>query len=188
MNVAVLGGSFDPPHIGHYWIAHQVLEKRKDIEKILLMPVSKHQWKPITASSEDRFNMLGSLLDNDIEISDIEIKRGGISYTEDTLRVLKIKYEKIYWIVGSDILEEYEKWEKKEELLNLATFLVFPRDPYLMPKSLPTGFEEVSTDNDLITSNISSTKVKNRIKKGLSITNFVPEGIANFIKSKNLYI
>jgi nicotinate-nucleotide adenylyltransferase len=187
MNVAVLGGSFDPPHMGHYWISRQVLEKRKDIEKVLLIPVAKHQWKPIIASVDDRLKMLNTLVSENIEVSDIEIKRGGISYTEDTLKELVKKYEKVYWIVGSDILQEFDKWDKKEELLSLTTFLVFPRDPYLMPKELPSGFQPILGD-DLITSNISSTKVKSRIRQNLSIKNFVTKEVEEYIQHNKLYI
>lgn len=186
MAIAVLGGSFDPPHTGHYWITHQILEIRKDIEKVILVPVYKHQWKTIIASPKDRLNMLKYFIDKNIEVSNMEIKRKGISYTKDTLLDLKKNYQKIYWIVGSDILKEYEKWDKKDELLNLATFLVFPRDPYLMPQVLPHGFEPLS-DQSLITSNISSTKIKERLKKGLSIENFVPEKVRHYIMDNKLY-
>lgn len=186
MAIAVLGGSFDPPHIGHFWIAHQILEIRKDIEKIILIPVYKHQWKPIIASPEDRLKMLQYFVDVNIEVSDIEIKRKGISYTKDTLQDLKKNYEKIYWIVGSDIITEYEKWDKKEELLDLTTFLVFPRDPFLMSEVLPHGFEPLIAPS-LIASNISSTKIKERLKKGLSIENFVTLEVNSFIIKKKLY-
>lgn len=186
MTIAVLGGSFDPPHIGHYWIANQVLELRKDIAKVLLVPVNKHQWKEISSSPKDRLNMLKLIATQNIEVSNIEIERDGISYTEDTLRELKKEYEKIYWIVGSDILNEYSKWDKRDEILNLATFLVFPRDECDLPETLPVGFELLS-DSSLITTNISSTLIKDRIKKGLSISSFVTKGVEDYIREKKLY-
>jgi len=186
MTIAVLGGSFDPPHLGHHWVVKQILEKRKDIEKILLIPVNKHQWKDVLASEEDRLDMLSEFVQPSIELSDIEIKRPGISYTEDTLRELKKKYSKIFWIVGSDILNEYKKWDKKDEILNLATLLVFPRDPYLLPEVLPHGFESLK-NKDLITSNISSSAIRNRIAQNLPIKNFVTPRVEELIRSKGLY-
>ncbi|MBI2074378.1 MAG: nicotinate-nicotinamide nucleotide adenylyltransferase, partial [Candidatus Levybacteria bacterium] len=120
MKIAVLGGSFDPPHIGHYLVIRQILDLRNDIGKILLVPAFQHQWKPSFASIENRLTMTKSLLQEKTEISKIEIDRKGISYTIDTIRELKkLAQAQIYWVVGSDIILEFQKWEKREELINL---------------------------------------------------------------------
>lgn len=187
MKIAVLGGSFDPPHLGHYLIINQILEARKDIEKIILIPVFQHQWKPIQASAKDRIEMLRFFETDKIQISNIEIDRGGVSYTIDTVKKLKntIK-EAFYWIVGSDILSEFNRWEKTEELLRLTTFLVFPRDPYNIPKEVTPGFE-VLKDKNLITTNISSTVIRDRTKQGKSISYLVPKEVEGYIIKKKLY-
>lgn len=188
MNIAVLGGSFDPPHLGHYLVTRQILEVRKDIDKILLVPAFKHQWKPIQASTKDRINMLKSLETNKIEISNIEITRGGVSYTLDTVKKLKsITKSSIYWIVGSDILFEFNRWEKTEELLKLTTFLVFPRDPYHVPKKVPSGFEVIN-DKHLITTNISSTIIRERVKTKKPISYMVPKEVEKYIIERKLYL
>ncbi|MDP3726817.1 MAG: nicotinate (nicotinamide) nucleotide adenylyltransferase [bacterium] len=187
MKIAILGGSFDPPHIGHYLVIKQILEIRKDIDKILLMPAFKHQWKPIQASVEDRLAMLQSLVNEKTEISDIELKRQGVSYTVDTVREVKNKTNAdIFWIVGSDILSEFYRWEKTEELLGLITFLVFPRDPHHLPKKIPVGFE-VIRNKDLITTSISSTVIRQRVKEEKSISYLVPKEIEEYITKHNLY-
>ncbi|MBI2337606.1 nicotinate (nicotinamide) nucleotide adenylyltransferase [Candidatus Daviesbacteria bacterium] len=187
MKIGILGGSFDPPHIGHYLAVKQILEIRKDIEKILLVPAFQHQWKPIQASVEDRLSMLSSLVDEKIEISDIELQRKGVSYTVDTVRQIKNKTKAdIFWIVGSDILSEFHRWEKTEELLSLTAFLVFPRDPFHLPKALPKGFEVVREKN-LITTNISSTLIRKRVKEERSIHYLVPEKVELYIKKCKLY-
>lgn len=187
MKVAVLGGSFDPPHIGHYFVTRQIIELRMDIDKILLMPAFKHQWKPIQASVKDRMRMLQCLETEKIEISDIEIKRQGVSYTIDTVKQIKKTTSAfIYWIVGSDILSEFDRWEKTDELLNLTTFLVFPRDPYHLSEKVPQGFEVVE-DKHLITTNISSTVVRERIKIGKSIKYLVPREVEEYIVEQKLY-
>lgn len=187
MKVAILGGSFDPPHIGHYWVTRQILEYRTDIDHIALVPAYKHQWKQIIASPKDRIAMLSEIEDTNIKLSTVELERKGISYTLDTLQEIKTTTNaKLYWIVGSDILSELDKWDKSEGMLKYAKFLVFPRDPYLLPDTLPEGFEAIRTPG-LITSNISSTAIRQRIAKGFPIQSFVPEKIEKYIKKRSLY-
>ena len=188
MNIAVLGGTFDPPHIGHYLIARQVLEIVGDIDKLLLMPSSQHQWKPTIASASDRVAMLTPFCEGKIELSDIELKRTGVSYTLDTIAQLKKQVDgKIYWLIGSDILSEYDRWENKENLAQLTTFLVFPRDPYHLPETLPEGFMLVGSP-DLITTNLSSTIIRDRIKEGKSIRSLVLPETEEYIKQNQLYV
>ena len=188
MSIAILGGSFDPPHRGHYLVLKQILELRPDIDKIILVPVFQHQWKPVNASVKDRLAMLSYFTDDKVEISDIETKRKGISYTIDTVNEIKKQTgAKIYWIVGSDILPEWNRWEKKDQLINCTTFLVFPRDPYNIPTNIPQGFEIIN-DKNLITTNISSTEIRNRIKNKKSIVNMVPKKVEEYIIRNKLYL
>lgn len=188
MKVAILGGRFDPPHIGHFLIAQQILDYNSQIKKVLMIPANIHQWKKSEASPNQRFEMLKLLNLNAIEISDVEIKRGGVSYSVDTINEIKRQFGyEIFWVVGSDILQELSKWKKSEDLIRNAKFLVFPRDPYTLPSNLPEGFEVIKNPN-LVTTNISSTLIKWRIKNKLSITNFVPKQIEEYIYSNNLYI
>jgi nicotinate-nucleotide adenylyltransferase len=188
MKIAILGGRFDPPHIGHFLVARQVLDFRKDIDKVLLVPAFKHQWKPIIASPKDRIEMLKFFVEPRIEVSDIEIKRKGISYSIDTIKAIKEKTgAEIFWIVGSDILPEFKKWKHAGELLKLATFLVVPRDPHALPKNIPAGFEIISSPK-LITTDFSSTLIREKIKNGESIKNLVPECIEKYIIEHKLYV
>lgn len=187
MKIGVLGGSFDPPHIGHYFVIQQVLELRPEIDKVILVPAYQHQWKPAFATVEDRNNMLKYFVSNRVEISDIEIQRKGISYTIDTIKQLKVQTgAEVYWIVGSDIVYEFERWDRKDELIKEARFLVFPRDPYHLPKTFPQGFECIQ-DKYLITTNISSTTIRQRIKMGKNITYLVPEKVERYIIKHKLY-
>lgn len=187
MKIAVLGGSFDPPHIGHYFVIQQILELRPEIDKILLVPAYQHQWKPSFASVEARISMLKHFVNNRVEISDVEIQRKGISYTIDTIKQLKAQTRaQLYWFVGSDIVYEFERWQKKDELIKEAHFLVFPRDPYHLPDKLLQGFECIQ-DKYLITTNISSTTIRQRIKMGKDITHLVPKEVKNYIIEHKLY-
>jgi nicotinate-nucleotide adenylyltransferase len=188
MNIAVLGGRFDPPHIGHYLIAKQVLESGPDIDKVLLIPASEHQWKPINASGEDRVHMLQAFAEEGIEVSAIELVRGGVSYTIETIKKLKKETGgNIFWVVGSDIVSEFYKWERADELLQEAKFFVFPRDPYHLPESLPKGFQ-LFDHKGLITINLSSTVIRERVKNKKSIKGFVFEDVEKYIREKKLYL
>lgn len=188
MKIALFGGRFDPPHLGHYWVARQILDFRQDIEKVIFVPAFQHQWKEASATPEQRMAMLSTFQGDGIELSDIEHLRQGVSYTIDTIRAIKEETgAEIFWIVGSDILQEFERWEKAEELVKEATFLVFPRDPYHLPSVIPKGFEVLKNTN-LITSNLSSTGIKRRRKDGLSLKGFVTKEVEEYIMKHNLYI
>ena len=93
----------------------------------------------------------------------------------------------IYWVVGSDILPEFHRWERAKDLVKKATFLVFPRDPNNLPKEIPKGFEMIKT-KDLLIANISSTIIRQRIKDGKSIRYLVPEPVGKYIKKNKLYV
>ena len=188
MKIAILGGRFDPVHVGHILIARQVLELRPEIDKVLFVPAYQHQWKPIVASSKDRISMIESVLEDRMEVSDIEIKRKGVSYSIDTIKALKKETKaKIFWIIGSDIIPEFNRWEKKDELVKEATFLVFPRDPYDLPTNLPEGFELISDPNLLVTS-FSGTAIRQRVKSGKSIKYLVPGKVEKYIIKNKLYV
>lgn len=115
MKIAILGGRFDPIHTGHILIARQVLELVPEIDKVIFVPAYQHQWKPIAASPKDRLAMIESVLEDKMEISDIEIKRKGVSYSIDTVKALKKETgAQIYWVVGSDIVAEFGRWKGRE--------------------------------------------------------------------------
>lgn len=188
MKIAILGGRFDPIHTGHLLIARQVLEMRPDISKVILVPAFQHQWKPIIASPKQRTAMIKLVLEKGIEISNIELERKGVSYSIDTIKSLKKSTNaEIFWIAGSDIVTEFDRWRNSDELLNEATFLVFPRDPYKLPESLPQGFELIKS-KELLVTNISSTIIRDRVKSGKSIKYLVPEKVEKYIKGNKLYV
>jgi len=202
VKIAVLGGRFDPIHSGHVLVVRQVLELVPGVDKVLFIPANKHQWKPTVASANDRIAMIESVLEDKMEVSDIEIKRGGVSYSIDTIRALKKETParhrlstqvtagggaQIYWIIGSDIVAEFDRWEKSKELVKEATFLVFPRDPYDLPTDLPKGFRLISDPNLLVTS-FSGTAIRERVKRGKSIKYLVPEEVERYIRENKLYV
>jgi nicotinate-nucleotide adenylyltransferase len=123
-----------------------------------------------------------------MEVSDMEIRRKKISYAIDTVNAFKKKTNaEIYWIVGSDILPEFHKWKNCKELVKIARFIVIPRDPHSLPKKIPQGFEVLKSPK-LLTTNFSSSLIRERIKQGKSIKYLVPESVENFIRERKLYV
>lgn len=129
MKIAILGGSFDPPHIGHFLIAQQVKDFLK-MDQVWLMPNYSHAFGKTQTLHTHRLKMTSFLKSNKIEVSDIEIKKQGISYTADTLYNLTNKYPRyeLFWILGSDQLESFQKYNNWQEIVNNYKLIVFPRE------------------------------------------------------------
>jgi nicotinate-nucleotide adenylyltransferase len=133
MKLGILGGTFNPVHYGHLRIAEEVREKF-GLEKIIFIPSGTPPFKYDTSEligPEDRFEMVKLAIKTNpfFEISDIEIKRKGISYTVDTLEYLRKEYpeEELYFIAGVDAVLDLPKWHRPERILKLADFIVVTR-------------------------------------------------------------
>jgi nicotinate-nucleotide adenylyltransferase len=186
MTIALFGGRFDPPHYGHLLVAEQVLEKMPQIDQVWLLPANTHPWKKMVAAASHRLNMTKFLEMGRIKVSDLDIKRGGQTYTIETIRILKKETaNRYFWLCGSDTIKEFHRWKDFQELVKLIPFLVFPRSGHQI-KDLPQGFSLIRNKN-LITTSLSSTMVRERIKNGLSITGLVPEEVEEYIRKHNLY-
>jgi len=156
-NVALFGGSFDPPHIGHKAIVKAALNF-KDIQKVVVMPTFLNPFKSHSHnSSEQRFNWLTDMFNNyqDVEVSRFEIDQEKKVASIDSVLYLLKKYKKIYLIIGADNLAALKKWHRYEELQTRVTFLVASRDNILIPKSYLTLH---------VDEKISSTQIRNKIK------------------------
>lgn len=162
--VAIFGGSFDPPHLGHLGVIKKVLASGL-VDEVWLIPNFSHSWKKTIASPDDRLKMCQLLKDSKVKTCDIEIRRGGKSYTIETVRILKKKYPDhyFYWLLGKDLLKELSKWKDPEALKKEIEFIAFPE------------------------TKISSTLIRERIKKNLPITRMVPKKVAEYIKTHKLY-
>lgn len=187
MNIAILGGRFDPPHFGHLWAARQVLERGPDISEVWFMPTYIHPWKTSVADSRDRLTMVKHFEDEKIKVSSLEVEKGGTSYTVETVDILKQNNpnDTFYWIVGSDAISDFSKWRASQKLALKIPFLVFPRGGYPV-KLMPAGMKLIN-GSDLVQTNLSSTHIRERIKQNLSIRGFVDREVEEFIKRKNLY-
>ncbi len=185
MNIAILGGKFDPPHVWHFLAAQQVLDYKKELDQVWLMPDFTNAFKPIEAIPSDRIEMLHFLETGRIKLSTIAIAKEETTYTINIIRELeKDKNNNYYWIVGSDVIAEITRWRDYQKLARIIKFIVFPRKDHPI-KNLPDGF--VQLNGDLLVSNISSTMIKKRVKDNLSITGLVFPEVEDYIRRRNLY-
>lgn len=203
MKIAVLGGSFDPPHIGHILIAQQVIEYA-GVDQVWLLPnytTETHDkiFQKILSPVEDRLAMAKLLEDVEIKVSDFEVTQNQESITIITLEMLSKKYpeHEFYWITGSDKLDTFKKYDRWQDIVNEHKLIIFPREHILwhLEDKVKEGLQLQSIpenvivlDNkDLVLTNVSSSVIRERARKGLSIEYLVPKSVEKYIKEKRLY-
>lgn len=193
MKIAVLGGAFNPPHFGHQLISRQVLDFT-NIDEVWLCPCYKHTFNKDLASTKHRAKMSRMLVNTKIKYCHEEIKNKLDGNTINLLNLLQKKYQQhqFSFIIGSDNLKDFRKWGEWEKLITNFEFLVFPRPTFKY------NLNKYGLDNPnykfklishplLITSTISSTEIRKRIQKGMSIKYLVPEKLRQYIETNNLY-
>lgn len=185
MNIAILGGRFDPPHIWHFWTAQQILENVKELDEVWLMPDYANSLKPIIASPEDRIEMVKCMETGRIKLSTFAVGKTTTTYTIDIVKELTQSIEnKFFWVVGSDAIGEFSRWREYQKLSKMIKFLVFPRKDFPI-RLLPGGFRRV--EGNLLLSNISSSFIRERVRQGLTIDGLVFPEVRDYIKKHNLY-
>lgn len=186
MHIGILGGSFNPPHIGHLLVMQQVLDFTH-IERIWLMPAYRHTFDKPLAPVADRLAMAKLTSLPDVSISTLEVDHRLDGNTINLLPVLKKNYpnDQFTFIIGSDQLSAFTRWGKWEDLLDRLPFLVVPRAGY--PPQPWFDKMELLSHSLLVTTNISSSTVRARIKNHLPITYFVTSEVESYIVSKKLY-
>lgn len=183
MNIGLLGGTFNPPHNGHVWIAQQVLDYT-DCDEVWFVPNFRQNPPKPTASPGDRLAMTNLISLPRTRVSSIEIDRRLDGKTISLLPHLP-EGNTYRFIIGSDQLPTFHLWGNWQELLTRLPFYVFPRYGYPNEPLYP-GMTVVG-DPDIIASNVSSTKIRDRVGRGLPIAPFVPEGVAAYIRDHGLY-
>lgn len=183
MKVALLGGAFNPPHNGHLMIAQQVLDFGGMDEVWFLPNYQQVPPKPV-ATVEDRLAMTGLLTLPHTQVSTIEIDH---KLDGETINILPhLPKEHTYtFVIGSDQLPTFHLWGDWKKLLSTMPFLVFPRYGY--PNEPLYENMHVLMHELLVGSNISSTKIRERVKAGLPIDQFVTPKVAEHIAAKGLY-
>lgn len=192
MKICLFGGTFDPPHIGHLLIAQTICEA-ESFDKLIFIPVNIPPHKTVNTLLEDRLNMLGIAIDDNpnFEISDIEIKRGGISYTIDTIRTIKNQYNitsnKISYLIGSDSLLNFHNWKDPEKILEECQIIVAIR-PGFRPSDIPAWILHKIQFANIPRFEISSTNIRSRWVEGKTIRYLVTLPVWEYINKNKIYI
>ena len=191
VKIGFLGGSFDPVHFGHLLAAQDAYEQHK-LDRLILVPAAQAPLKPndVQSSIEDRLAMLRSAVEWDrrFEISDIELRRGGVSYTIDSVRHFRELYpnDDLYWVIGGDQLPKLHLWKDIGELAKLVEFIFLERPGYPI-KARPDipGLRLHRCDGHLLA--ISSTELRDRTRQNLALDYFVPHKAIIYIRDRSLY-
>ncbi|MCM1114590.1 MAG: nicotinate (nicotinamide) nucleotide adenylyltransferase [Clostridium sp.] len=204
MRIGIFGGAFNPVHNGHLFLL-AYLSKASLIDKLILIPTANppHKTNENFASAEDRFNMLSLAVKNNldwdiaekIEISDIEFKLEGKSYTYNTLCKMKELYPKddLFLFMGSDQLLYFKNWYRYKDILNLASVMTIARqenEQAELKDFLAENQEEFHNSIGILLTKpivVSSTDIRNRIKNKESIADLVPKEVEKYILEKGLY-
>lgn len=194
--IGIYGGSFDPVHKGHRLLAEN-LSKEINADKVFIIPAAVSPFKKgSVASDEDRLAMCTLAFSDDLyEISDWEIKKGGKSYTVDTLREFKKLYpeDKLYLFMGDDMLLSFHKWYKYDEILKLCTLVCGVRsgecEKLSQMKEYAENVLKLNKDEIVICESepieISSTEIRESLKNGEA--DFLDGSIYEYIKTRGLY-
>ena len=187
--VGIFGGTFDPIHLGHLITAQSVREIR-NLDKIIFIPsyVSPHKVDVESTSPEDRLEMIKlSIAGIDFfDFSDFEIKREKISYTIETLKEMKKRYNYLEFIIGYDNIFQFHTWKDPDEIFKLAKIVVLKRKSSYPPPEKDKYYnaaEFVQTRGI----EISATDIRERVKNGLPINYLVTEEVKNYIYKNKLY-
>ncbi|WP_064092427.1 nicotinate-nucleotide adenylyltransferase [Rossellomorea aquimaris] len=184
--VGLLGGTFNPPHLGHLLLAEQVLE-RAQLDEIRFLPnrVPPHKQVDERVSVEQRLFMLKEAIKDNpkFSIEMIELEREGPSYTYETIKCLTQKEKNIdfSFIIGGDMIEYLPKWFRIDELQTMVRFIGVNRPSYSQVSPYDVKMIKIPTIE------ISSSFIRESIQKGQSIRYLVPDNVYRFIKEEKLY-
>jgi nicotinate-nucleotide adenylyltransferase len=198
VRLGVLGGTFDPPHVGHLILAEEA-RTRLQLEKVLFVPAGD-PWRKAdeeVTPAEHRLAMVRLLLASDpyFEVSTLEVEREGPSYTVDTLEALHQQYGpglELYFILGEDALQDLPNWREPAGIISLAWLAVAPRPveggtaTADLEAAVP-GLSERIVPLPMPTVDISSTTLRERAGAGLSLRYLVPLAVEEYIRRHGLY-
>jgi nicotinate-nucleotide adenylyltransferase len=188
--LGLFGGSFDPVHQGHMLVALAASEDLK-LERLFFIPAAQSPFKPETkaAPASERLRLLRLALAGQVhyEIDDQEIRRGGVSYTINTVLDYRRRFPKtkLFYLVGADHIPQLPKWRAAEELAKLVEFVVIPR-PGEATGELPAPFRLHTLEGFALA--ISSSQIRARIRAQLPIEPLVPAAVAEAIHKNRLYL
>jgi nicotinate-nucleotide adenylyltransferase len=190
MKIGLFGGSFDPIHLGHLLVARAAREEA-GLARLFFIPAAQSPFKPDLqpAPAAERLRWLRLALAGDAtaEVDDLEIRRGGFSYSIDTVRAYAGRYPgaELFYLIGADQTAQLGLWREAGELARLVQFLVIPR-PGEAPAELAAPFRgQVLRGVPL---GVSSSEIRARLKAGLTVAHLTTPAVAEALANNRLYL
>jgi nicotinate-nucleotide adenylyltransferase len=183
MRIGIYGGTFNPVHHGHLILARQALEEFK-LDRLVFVPAAESPFKIQNHSAPpgDRLAMLRLAIagEDRFSVDPLEIERGGISYSIDTVKMFRNRAPgaELFFLVGEDNADRLTEWHRFEELKKLVYFVVLSRSEDFQSPEYPVVQRRIE---------ISSTEIRNRVANQESITYLVPESVKHYIEQHQLY-
>ena len=198
----IIGGTFDPIHNAHLYIAYEAKEQL-DLDEVIFMPAGKQPFKVenIVTDSKLRYEMVKSAIEpfDEFSVSSYEIEKGGLSFTSETLQYFKSENDahdqekELFFISGADCLISIEKWRDVQKIFSLATLVVFARggiskrEMAEKKKLIEEKYNGKIIILDLKELEISSTDIRERVNQNKKIEFFVPSKVVDIIYENGLY-
>jgi len=190
MNITLFGSSFNPPHLGHQLVTSQAFELIPSLNELWLLPMYQHVFNKNTnlAPVKHRLAMAKILENHKIKTQTCEIDKKMSGNTIEPVKYLQQKYPQhnFSFLMGSDQLKNFTQWGSWQKLLKLIPFYIYPRVGF-PPKPLYPSMSLLNHPLQIIT-NVSSTMVRKRLQNKLTIKHLVPEKVAQYIKTNQLYL
>ncbi len=198
MKIGIMGGTFDPVHVGHLFLAQEVLHTYS-LDQVVFVPskIGPHKLNVVKTSPEMRYKMVeAAIADNrQFSVSDVELRRQGISYTIDTINYFRDLYksDSIYFITGADAIIDIESWRDYQKLLCSVTFIAATR-PSLNDEKLKIAIDRLNRSYcadiqmmKMLRLEISSSDIRKRYANGEPIKYLVSRQVEQLIVENNLY-
>jgi nicotinate-nucleotide adenylyltransferase len=195
VRVGLVGGTFDPIHVGHLAMARAARDCAA-LDLVLLMPSAEPPHRqPATAAAEDRLEMcrLAAAGQTGIEVSDLEVRRSGRSYTVDTLEELVRSRpgDSLHLVLGWDAARELRSWERLERVLDLASLVVVARPGFPDPSALDLRAAGLDPARVIVcadrTPDVEATVIRERLARGGELEGLIDPRVAEYIRSRGLY-
>lgn len=188
--IGLFGGSFDPVHCGHLLVAQAACEEL-GLTRLFFIPAAQSPFKPDSAPAPapERLRLLRLALagKSHYEIDEQELRRGGTSFTIDTVQDYTRRHPgaELFYLIGADHAGQLPKWRSAESLARLAEFVVIPRPGEPAGKLQPPFRQRTLTGFPL---GVSSSQIRARVRSGLDIDSLVPPAVAEAIRNNHLYL
>jgi nicotinate-nucleotide adenylyltransferase len=193
-SVAILGGAFDPVHLGHLSLAEDAYQEL-DLEEVWFVPSAQSPLKDnqVNLDANGRVELLEAALQPypHFKIDLSEIDAGGVSYTIDSARRFKARYPgtNFYWIIGGDQFAQLDKWKNIGELCGMLKFIVVPRPGYGVDRSaIPAiqGLRFAEVKSRFL--DIASSEIRQRLAAGKPVNELLPKAVSDLIVKRNFYM